>query len=131
MNKPSFSVVSVICVCVVALLIMTSQAASARPKSVTGDCTKAQLDKYKKSKDGKKCTAQGDNDVLSNSKVIHGIYCSSSGKVLCCAYDEKGIVAGSCETIKQLDVPFTPRPSMNVGPKPGKAESISNPGSLE
>jgi hypothetical protein len=99
-----------------------SLSASGAPNIGLTSCTKKQIDKYQKSKDGKKCSAKADRDLINNSKTIHGIYCSSSGAVSCCAYKDGKVVDGSCETIKEARVPFTPRPSANKGTISGGAE---------
>jgi hypothetical protein len=60
-----------------AAALLSAQPAFAAPNIPAGlNCTKAQIEKFQKSKDGKKCAAQGDQDLLNNSSFIHGIYCS-------------------------------------------------------
>jgi hypothetical protein len=116
---------------VAAQLAAMSVSASGKPSIGLTSCKKKQIKKFQESKGGKKCTAKQTQDVVSSSATIHGIYCSSSGEVLCCEYKDGKVVNGSCETIKEVRVPFKPRPLENKATTSGKAERVTRPGPLD
>lgn len=78
----------------VALTFTTS--ADAKPKRLTNGCTDQQI----QSKAAGQCIDKMQDDLLHNRPIYHALYCSSTGKLLCCQYDEKGnTVDHSCEII--------------------------------
>jgi len=110
-------------------IVATPPAALAVPP--TGlNCTKKQIKKYQDSKNGKKCEAKATSDLVNGSSTIHGIYCSSSGEVLCCERKDGKTVEGSCETIKEVRVPFKPRPEQKAVTT-GNSERITQPRRLD
>jgi hypothetical protein len=126
-----------------AVLLLAMSQVAAGPATSNG-CTSKQQQQFVKTKGGKKCLAQAEKDLISGSSTTHSWYCSSSGRFLCCEYKDGKQVAGSCETIQEAKVPFTPRAAANKptsttataeqgegGPtKPGGGGSIK-PGLLE
>ena len=93
-------------------------------------CTKKQMKKYQDSKDGKKCEAKATEDLINSSSTMHGIYCSSSGEVLCCERKDGKVVDGSCETVKEVRVPFKPRPEQKAITT-GNIERVTQPRLLD
>ncbi|MBX9843080.1 MAG: hypothetical protein K2Z80_14865 [Xanthobacteraceae bacterium] len=99
--------------CALTFLLTTAPAAYAKPNSMT-NCTTSQLKAFLKTKDGKKCISQKEQDLINGSKTSHDAYCSSSGTFLCCQYDENNKrVDHTCETVKEVRVPFAPRATTN------------------
>jgi hypothetical protein len=91
---------------VVALSAFAAVTAPAFAKPVSqGGCDSKQLEKAVKTKGGKKCVDLSARDLQNGSTSNHDIYCSSSGKYLCCEFKDSKIVNGSCETIKEFRKP--------------------------
>jgi hypothetical protein len=132
--RPSVSGASSV-LCAVVLAFTLCQQALAKPP-LYNNCTTKQINKAAKTKGGKECWKKNEADLLNNSQTSHVIYCSSSGKYLCCEKDKNGkIVDNTCETIQELRVPFTPRPAANRPSSPSptaeKTGGIRQPGLLD
>ena len=115
-------------------------AASAQAERIYGNnCTGAQMKAAVKTKGGKDCVNKQENDLKSNSDSMHAIYCSGGSKKTyqCCKYNKDGKIEDhSCEAIKEVKVPFTPRAVANTLPvRPSTAEpaakGVRHPGLLE
>ncbi len=77
--------------------------AAAKPKKVSNGCTAAQI----QSPAASDCINQMEQDVINNRPTIHAVYCSSTGKILCCEYAGNTIVDHSC-TVVGRKLPRTP-----------------------
>jgi hypothetical protein len=122
--------------CVVPLSLALARSAHAE-RIYANNCTTAAMKAAVKTKDGKKCTKKADEDIKKQSSSVHGIYCSSSKKYQCCKYKADGTIEdNSCETIKEVVVPFTPRavantPSVRPSTAEPGAKGVRHPGLLE
>ena len=65
-------------------LALSSGQAVAKPKKVSNGCTAGQI----QSPAASDCINQMEQDIIHDSPTIHALYCSSSGKILCCEYSE-------------------------------------------
>lgn len=73
-----------------------AEAAIAKPKIVSNGCTAAQI----QSPSASSCIDQMESDIIHNRPTTHAVYCSSTGKILCCAYDGNGqVVDHSCTVV--------------------------------
>ena len=80
-------------------IIMWPAMADARPKEVKFTCSAAQV----QSPAAAACVAQMEQDISSGKPTLRGLYCSSTGKILCCEYDEGGsIVDHSCSVVSRV-----------------------------
>lgn len=91
------------------LLLTVTTPAHAKPKQVSNGCTAEQI----QSSAASQCINQMQDDILHNRATYHAVYCSSTGKMLCCQYDQAGnTVDHSCDIIStrfspgHLDIPF-------------------------
>jgi hypothetical protein len=98
------------------LLLLSSQGAEAKPKKVSNGCTASQI----QSAAAKDCIDKMESDVAHNRRFYHALYCSSSGKMLCCEYDSKtGEQADhSCTVVGKR------RPSDAAAQKPGSDAGV-------
>ena len=79
-------------------IIMWPAMADARPKGVKFTCSAAQV----QSPEAAACLAQMEQDISSGKPTLRGLYCSSTGKMLCCQYDTSGsIVDHSCSVVSR------------------------------
>jgi hypothetical protein len=86
---------------VVSILAMLSWPviADAKPKGVKFGCSMAQV----QSPAAAACLRQMDQDIMSGKPKQHGLYCSSTGKILCCEYDSNSaIVDHSCSVVSGI-----------------------------
>lgn len=84
-----------------AVSILSATTVVAKPKGlgIGGSCTQSQLDLPQNAA----CFQKQDQDRAQGSATIHSIYCSSTGAVLCCEYNELtgAIVDHSCQAVRQ------------------------------
>lgn len=69
--------------------------ADAKPKKVSNGCTVGQI----QSPAASDCLNQMEQDIIHNSPTVHALYCSSTGKILCCEYNGNTIVDHSCTVV--------------------------------
>jgi len=89
------------------LTLFATSTVEAKPKRLTNGCTDAQI----QSGSAGQCIDKMEDDILHNRPTYHALYCSSTGKLLCCQYDQAGnTVDHSCEIISSRANPsiFTP-----------------------
>jgi hypothetical protein len=78
------------------ITLFATSTVEAKPKRLTNGCTDAQI----QSAAAGQCIDKLQDDLLSNGPTYHMPYCSSTGKMLCCEYDEANhVVDHSCEVI--------------------------------
>jgi hypothetical protein len=83
-------------------------------KKLVNGCTAAQIQSPK----AKQCIDQQERDVIAGRSVYHALYCSSSGAILCCQYENGRILDASCSVQSGV-----PRPGGGaVGPLNGVVE---------
>jgi hypothetical protein len=80
-----------------ALVVLTlTTSADAKPKRLTNGCTDQQI----QSQAAGQCIDKMQDDIKNNRPTYHALYCSSTGKLLCCQYDQQGnTVDHSCDII--------------------------------
>jgi hypothetical protein len=78
--------------------------AGAKQKKVSNGCTLAQI----QSPAASNCINQLEQDVLHDRPTIHALYCSSTGRILCCEFDGGNIVDHSCTVVGRM-LPKVPR----------------------
>jgi hypothetical protein len=96
---------------------------AARPKPSFG-CSIAQL----QSPAASQCIRKAEQDIMAGRPTTHVVYCSSTGKMLCCLSEGSNIVDQSCEIIQTISVPLDnvivdgltvmssePSPNMSIG----------------
>ena len=76
-------------------LVLWPAIADAKPKKVSNGCTVAQI----QSPAAAECGHQMEQDIINNAPTMHALYCSSSGKILCCEYSGNSIVDHSCTVV--------------------------------
>ena len=76
-------------------IMMFPVIAEAKPKKVSNGCTVEQI----QSPSSAACLKQAENDVLNDRATVHALYCSSTGKILCCEYSGNTIVDHSCTVV--------------------------------
>jgi hypothetical protein len=89
------------------IILAATGSAEAKPKRLTNGCTDAQI----QSAAAGQCIDKMQDDILHNRPTTHALYCSSTGKMLCCQYDQAGnTVDHSCDIISSRANPsiFTP-----------------------
>jgi hypothetical protein len=80
----------------ITLFAASTAGVEAKPKQLTNGCTDAQI----QSPAASQCIDQMGDDIFHNRPTYHAPYCSSTGKMLCCQYDQAGnTVDHSCEVI--------------------------------
>ena len=105
-------------------VIAVMSPAEAKPKQqLVNGCTTAQM----QSEAAAQCIRQTGDDIVNNRATVHRLYCSSSGTMMCCEYDQAGnTVDHSCETLRisrpQLDIRGTTTGTFDPG------ASLSEPG---
>ncbi|MGN6486832.1 MAG: hypothetical protein ACTHLT_03285 [Devosia sp.] len=120
-----------------ALLTLASTAGvEAKPKRLTNGCTDAQI----QSASAGQCIDKMQDDIMHNRPTYHALYCSSTGKMLCCQYDQAGnTVDHSCDIISTRANPqiFTPGfthdlqvQSLGSSPGDGSAQMPPSDGTL-
>lgn len=78
------------------LVLAAGLPAAAKPKIVSNGCTAGQI----QSDAAAGCIRQMEQDILHNRPTTHAVYCSSTGKILCCEYDQAGqTVPHSCTVV--------------------------------
>jgi hypothetical protein len=77
--------------------------ADAKQKKVSNGCTAGQI----QSAAAADCGHQMEQDIINNAPTMHALYCSSSGRMLCCEYVGQSIVDGTC-TVVGRRLPRTP-----------------------
>jgi hypothetical protein len=79
---------------VLALFLALPQHASAKPKKPSFGCGIQQI----QSAQAAPCIAKADDDILKGRAYTHVVYCSSTGKMLCCRVDNatQQIIDQSC-----------------------------------
>jgi hypothetical protein len=78
-----------------AVIALLAHPATAKPKIVSNGCTAKQI----QSPEASECIDKMEADVLAGRSRLHAVYCSSSGKMLCCEYEGNKIVDHSCTVI--------------------------------
>lgn len=76
-------------------IIMWPAIADAKPKKVSNGCTAGQI----QSAAAADCGHQMEQDIINNAPTMHALYCSSTGKMLCCEYSGNSIVDHSCTVV--------------------------------
>jgi hypothetical protein len=93
---PSLSRAALTALLCSATLLLTASAVDAKPKRLTNGCTDEQV----QSAAATQCLNQFQDDVYHNRPTYHSLYCSSTGRMLCCQYDQNNtIVDHSCDVI--------------------------------
>lgn len=71
--------------------------AEAKPKKIVSNgCTVEQI----QSPAAGQCIDKMQDDIMHNRPTFHALYCSSTGRMLCCQYDQAGnTVDHSCEIL--------------------------------
>ncbi|QDZ02816.1 hypothetical protein FQ775_21945 [Nitratireductor mangrovi] len=77
-----------------ALLALPAGSAWAKPKKING-CTIGQI----QSQAASSCIAKMESDIMNNRPTTHAVYCSSTGAILCCEYDDAGRVVDHSRTV--------------------------------
>lgn len=92
--------------------ILPVDSAAAKPKKIVSNgCTMEQI----QSPAAGRCIDKMEDDILHNRPTYHAVYCSSTGRMLCCRYDQAGnTVDHSCEIISMR------RPQASVLDSPGR-----------
>ncbi|QDZ02815.1 hypothetical protein FQ775_21940 [Nitratireductor mangrovi] len=95
-----------------AVLTLPAVSAMAKPKKIVSNgCTMEQI----QSPAAGGCIDKMEDDILNNRPTYHAVYCSSTGRILCCRYDQAGnTVDHSCEIIGNR------RPQASVADSPGR-----------
>ena len=92
-----------------AVIALPGQVAAKPKKIVSNGCTAQQI----QSPAASPCIDQMERDVMAGSSIIHAVYCSSSGAILCCQYEGNRVVDHSCTVVGKT------RPAIGVtGPRP-------------
>ena len=76
-------------------IMMFPVIAEAKPKKVSNGCAVAQI----QSPSSSACIKQAEQDILHDRATVHALYCSSTGKILCCEYSGNTIVDHSCTVV--------------------------------
>lgn len=96
------------------LILLAPVGVDARPKAISNGCTAEQI----QSSAAGQCINQMQDDILHNRSTFHALYCSSTGKMLCCQYDQQGnTVDHSCDIISTRVNPLSLTP-INPGGRP-------------
>jgi hypothetical protein len=82
---------------VIALAALAAAPAEAKPKKIVSNgCTVEQI----QSAPAGQCIDKMQDDIMHNRPTYHALYCSSTGRMLCCEYDQAGnTVDHSCEVL--------------------------------
>lgn len=84
-------------------LSVGTSTAIAKPKIVSNGCTAQQI----QTPEAGQCIDKMQDDILHNRATTHAVYCSSTGRLLCCEYDAQGnTVDHSCEIISNISHPL-------------------------
>ena len=94
----SFAAVSGV---VLLMLAVAVTPAEARQKILSNGCTGAQIQSAKASQ----CIDKMEYDVRTNKPYTHALYCSSSGALLCCVYQDGQQLPASCEVLSGVPKP--------------------------
>ena len=113
---------------IIALVVLFSSPASlSKPKIQALGCTNAQI----QSPAASKCIDEMNSDVGQGSATVHGLYCSSDGRILCCEYDTTKvgwpIVDHSCTVIGLHSHPTAIFPGSRPQINPGQNQSLPLP----
>lgn len=79
----------------IAGFLLSPVIAEAKPKKVSNGCTAGQI----QSPAAAGCLRQAESDILNDRPTVHALYCSSTGKILCCEYSGNTIVDHSCTVV--------------------------------
>jgi hypothetical protein len=94
------------------LSAFVTDAAHARPNRPGLGCSKTQIQSAKAAA----CMAQAESDILNGRPTMHVVYCSSTGKMLCCEVDgSDAIVDHSCSVIELRAPNSTLAPNAGTG----------------
>lgn len=86
-----------------AALAVTAPAEAKPKRIVSNGCTAEQIQSPKAAQ----CINKLEQDIMSGSATYHALYCSSSGALLCCQYDQSGnVLDHSCEVQRMSRPPL-------------------------
>jgi len=90
---------------------------SAKPKQLYNGCTAEQI----QSPAAAECVKQLNDDLMHNRATTHNLYCSSTGRMLCCQYDAQNqVVDHSCDVLTRISHPLPGITDLNtIGPSVG------------
>jgi hypothetical protein len=100
---------------VLALALAVPQPAYAKPKRPSFGCSMQQI----QSAQAAPCIAKADDDILKGRPYVHVVYCSSTGKMLCCRVDNETqqIIDQSCTIVIRPGSIIGKRPQGTLLPK--------------